>query len=845
MKKLITLSLFLFLAASTILQAQRPGGGTPGAGGGRMPGGMPPGGLKNLPKIGRLYGKIVDADNKQPIPYASVAILGFPKDSVVGGSLTQDNGDFNIEGLPMGPLKVKVTSLGYTDFSKRVMVIPPDNVEQDLGNIAISANAKLLNSVEVVAQKSTLQMGIDRKIFNVEKNINSQGGTAEDVMKTVPSVTVDADGNAQLRNNSATLYIDGKPTTLALNQIPANQIEQIEIITNPSAKFDASTTGGILNLVMKKNTAPGYNGIVSASAGTGNHYNGFGNLNIKQAPFNLSLNYNINAADQPTDGYSYRVNHFPGGRIPAYFNTTNRPDNARLFSFGRVALDYSLNNRNTITLAENIFAGNFNIDDKQYFNTLNTGLDTTTYGNRNFATHNHFNNYGTELGWRKTYPKKGQELTANLKYEYSKSSSISDNLTNTDSIQSLSPRMISLSRETDHNVGGSHSNQLTLQLDYTNPVNDSTKIEMGVRSFMNHNTSDFQYNIYNDNAQDFINIPSLSNHYDLTSLINAAYFTYSSRLHGWNYQAGLRFEQSSLTGVQSPSETKVTAYNYPSGVSDLPNALFPSLFLTRKVGTNDDIQFNFSRKIHRPDFMALMPTLIVLDKFTYRQGNPTLKPELINLAEFNYSKLFGQNNLIFSLYLRNIEQQITNITIPYPADPTINLSTFVNANSTTIYGTDITLKVQLGKNVEWTNSFNGFNVNLSTDTIHNSGWSANAKTNFSIKVTPTWTLQLSGAYESKRINLQGYTKPQAFSDISVKKDFNRFSSLTLSVNDVFDSRRNINVLQTTFYDQEQLRRRETRFVKLGFSFRFGKMDASIFRKRKPTDDQQQQAPGDF
>ena len=841
MKKINYLAVVVLSLLCGVVYAQRPsGGGGPPAGMGKMP----PGGFANAPKIGRLYGKIVDADSKQPIPYASVAIMRGQKDSVVGGSLTAENGDFNIEQLPMGRLKVKVTSLGFKGFMKQVMVIPPDNVEQDLGDIAISADAKVLNTVEVKAEKATLQMGIDRKIFNVEKNIHSQGGTAEDVMKTVPSVTVDADGNAQLRNNSAALYIDGKPTTLSLNQIPASQIEQVEIITNPSAKFDASTTGGILNIVMKKNTAPGYNGIIAVGAGTGNHYNAMANLNIKQNPFNLSLSYNLNSVDQTVAGYALRTDH-PNGILRDYYNTYNMPDNNRAFNFGRMALDYNLNNRNVLTLSENIVAGNFNINDHQLYNTLTPVRDTITYGDRNFNTHNHFNNYTTELAWKKSYPKKGKELSASGQFSYSQNNSLSDNLTNTDSINT-SPRFVKqLPTETLHNLGSGHGSQFILQIDYANPVTDSSKIELGARSFMNNSVSDFQYNVLDPASDQFINNPNLSNHFDLQNIINAAYVNYSGRYRSWGYQAGLRFEQSSLTGVTSPNETKVTAYNYPSTGSDIFNSLFPSLYLSKKVAQNEELQLNFSRKTRRPDFMALMPNLIVVDKFTYRQGNPTLKPQFINLAELNYSKLFGEHNLVASVYLRQTDQPITNITIPYPLNPQVNLSTFINAQSNTVFGTDNTLKLQVSKNVEWLTSVNIFDSKLRADTISNEGWAMNAKMNLTFKLPASLTLQVSGNYESKRIELQGYTQPQAFSDVSLKKDFGKFASLTLSVNDVFDSRKNVTFLSTSFYDQEQLRRREARFIKLGFQLRFGKVDASIFRKRKPSGEGQDQQQMDM
>ena len=220
---------------------------------------------KNTPAIGRLYGKIIDASKKEPIAYASVTVLRtLPngQDSLIGGALTLENGDFNITSLPMGAFKVKVSFVGNKDLIKPVKISPPNSIEQDLGDWAMLEDAQVLSAIEVKAEKATTTMSLEKRVFNVDKNITSAGGTAEDVLKNVPSVTVDMDGNTKLRDRSATIYVDGKPTLMALNQIPSNQIESVEVITNPSAKYEASTMGGILNIVLKQNRKAGYSGVI-------------------------------------------------------------------------------------------------------------------------------------------------------------------------------------------------------------------------------------------------------------------------------------------------------------------------------------------------------------------------------------------------------------------------------------------------------------------------------------------------------------------------------------------------------------------------------------------------------
>ncbi|MBS1619732.1 MAG: carboxypeptidase regulatory-like domain-containing protein, partial [Bacteroidetes bacterium] len=233
----------------------RPQGQYPGATGGSVPGAPGSGGMKM--SIGHIYGKLIDAQ-KKPVGYAAVSLVTM-KDSLITGQLTEDNGDFSLTDLPFGAYNLKVTFIGYKDIVRKV-VITPNKMEQDVGNLVMTADATKLKEVDVTATKSNMELKVDRKVFNVGSDLSVRGGTALDAMKNIPSVSTDADGNVTLRNNSPQIYVDGKPTTLTLEQIPADQIDKIEVITNPSAKFEAAASGGIINVVMKRNVKPGYNG---------------------------------------------------------------------------------------------------------------------------------------------------------------------------------------------------------------------------------------------------------------------------------------------------------------------------------------------------------------------------------------------------------------------------------------------------------------------------------------------------------------------------------------------------------------------------------------------------------
>ena len=259
----------------------------------------------------------------------------------------------------------------------------------------------MLNSVKVTAEKSASEISIDRKVFNVDKNITSKGGTASDVMNNVPSVTIDANGNPLLRQQAATVYIDGRPTTLTLDQIPADQIERVEVITNPSAKYEASATGGIINIVMKENNKPGYNGMLTAGLGTNEHQNGMFVFNMKEKPFGISLVYNYNGYKNPVDGIFTNRTNLLDGAPTSFYNSYDNLTFQRIFQTGSVTFDYYLNNRNTLSLSETMVIGDFTTWDTQTFNTLGPTDSLRSNGTRLTPYHTHFENYTTKLHFPK------------------------------------------------------------------------------------------------------------------------------------------------------------------------------------------------------------------------------------------------------------------------------------------------------------------------------------------------------------------------------------------------------------------------------------------------------------
>lgn len=797
-------------------------------------------GSKDMSKImkdikGRAYGKLIDASTGKPIEYAPVQVLWYNKDSLIGGGLTGENGEFNIEGLPsMGGFRLKATQLGYKTFETKFYIQMPSKLEVDLGDIKLQLDEKLLKEVDVVTEKNTVVMNIDKRTYNVDKDISVRGGTAVDVMKNVPGVTVDADGNAQLRNQSPTIFVDGRPTNLTLQQIPADQIDRIEIITNPSVKFDASATGGILNIIMKKNLKPGYNGMVMAYVGTGDRLGGMVNANVKEGKWNFSAMYSYNQSLNITKGYTYRTQLDSVGDALGYYNQNNTARMQNSFNFGKIGIDYAITNRNSLSLNAMIMGGKFKTHDDQYFDVLDKNSDSLLAGLRINDQRAGFNNNNIQLLYRKTYPKAGKELTADASFNFGGGqngyifSTYASALTGTTAI----------ANEFQKNDGNSNSRQGTFQLDYVNPISETTKFETGIKAFYKNSYSENAAQRATASQDNYSKDTTMSNQYVIDDMVNAAYVNYTSQTF-WkiNYQAGLRFEQSYYKGSIT-DKNQSFSYNYPSSAEDIMKSLFPGIYLSRKFDKNQEWQVNFSRKIQRPNFFQLMPFVMFADRQNYRIGNPQLKPEFRNIAEVNYNKTMTKGSYLASGYFRYEEQPITDVAYPSLDDPTVLVNTSVNGDNALRYGMEHTFKYTLFKAMDVTLNANVFYIYIrglvvpTEPPVKAEGFAFNTKAVFSYRLPKSWTLQLNGNYESPRILLLGASIPLYSADFSVNKMISTKWNINATVSDIFNSRRMGTHYETPYYIQDLSRRRESRYFRISVTYMFGKMDASIFKKAK-------------
>ena len=671
-------------------------------------------------------------------------------------------------------------------------------------------------------------------------------------MKNIPSVSVDVDGNVELRNSSPTIFIDGRPTILTLDQIPADNIDRIELITNPSAKYDASTTGGIINIILKKNKRTGLNGLFSAAAGTQGIFSGNGNLNLRQGKLNFFVSGGYHRSDGKSNSESYRQNK-SNGIVDNYFNQYSNNERSRKFTSTRFGLDYFIDNRNTLTLSQGLFQGRFANDESQNQQYLDGNKSLTETGERTSEEQFQFNRYNTQADYTHKFPKEGEEIDGSLNVSYGNvksNATILNNFYFPDGSLYSDPNNV-------RNEGANDNNQVTAKIDFVNPLKNDNKIETGLRSYINNYSSYFNsFSVVNGVEA---KLP-LSNNYKYTEVVHAGYFTYTGKMASIGYQAGLRAEYSKFTGTPIDSAQKF-GYEYPDQIKNIWDALFPSLYLSKKLNETEEMQLNYSRRVRRPNFWQLNPFIDINDPLNIQQGNPKLKPEFTNSMEFNYSKTFkNKSNFLGVLYYRNTLQDITRYSDTLTAaqyeqlnnaavDPNAILNTYINAQSTNRFGLELTLQQKFNKNFDITPSVNinyrNVKAGIAQQNLSNEGWDWSSKLTANYKIETQHpsifnklSFQLTTQYESPRVIPQGRRLEQFDSDFGIRKDLfkNDKGSITFSVNDILNTHRYGVIYDTQNFYQESYSRRNVRNFRITFSYKFGNSDFSLFKKSRDNTD---------
>lgn len=854
---LLTLCL---LSTLSLAYAQRPGGASGG----------PAAGMNN----GRFYGKVVDVNGKG-VGSATVRLIGkklnpatqIMEEALITGQITEANGDFSLDNVPVvGEFTLKVNFIGFGEVEQMVTfgIKRPEGgapaggapgggggnwgggsgagaMEKDLGNISIIETGVNLETVNIEAEANTMTLALDKKVYRVDKDLMSAGGNAEDALKNVPSLSVDLDGNVSLRNGSPQIFLDGRPTTLTLDQISADAIETVEVITNPSAKYDAGGgQAGIVNIVLKKDRRIGYNGNVRTGFDTQGGYNFGGDINAREGKFNAFTGINFNNRRSNSTGETDQQNLF-GSPLTNVLQSNENLSNG-FFANGRAGLDWFMDNRNTLTFSVNYTRGQFANDDEITIvrDSLFTSGITTSNSLRASNSERNFRRLGTSLLFKHLFPKEGAEWTADVNVDRFRF----------DNDGNFNTSYFSENRETQERQNGLGSgNMITLQTDFVNPISKSIKLEGGLRANIRTNSSENSSFVFRPVESEWLQIVSLADQFSYSDNVFAAYGQFAHQFEKWGYQVGLRAESSFYDGTLDAIDSTFSI--------KYPLSLFPSLFITRKLNEFDNLQFAFSRRINRPNFWQTSPFTDFSDSLNIRRGNPALLPEFTNSVELSYQKIFSKgHNLLASVYYKQATDLITRYQFSEYSEVLkreVIVTSYANSSNSQAYGVELTLKNTLFKNVDLTSNVNVYNAIVDASNVE-SGLTAEQvswfiKENLQVKLPAGFSLQISGEYRSKAAftpasaserrwgggstnTAQGYTLANWYVDAGIRKDlFKRKASFTANISDIFGTRQNGTHTESAFFIQDTWRLRQPQVVRVNFSYRFGKMDASLFKRK--------------
>lgn len=627
-----------------------------------------PGGSGGTTTVGKISGTLIDSVTKQPLMYASVALFRATGKSPINGVLTDDKGGFKIDGVKPGDYKIRVTYVGYPEKFFSGVTTTDSKPDKNMGQILVKSSAKTLNEVNVTAQAPLIENKIDKIVYNAEKDLTSTGGNATDVLQKVPLVAVDINGNVSLRgDNNVRVLINGKPSGATsaslsdvLKTIPADQIKSIEVITSPSAKYDAEGSAGIINIITKQKNMSGISGSVSGGVGTRQN-NGNFNLNYNKNRFSLSMNVGGNYTWPQTSLTGFHNDIQPNDTV--HTSTTSQGTNyvKRYGAIGNISANYDFNAYNSLHTNIRLNQGGFNTvaDNQSQF----TNLHTTPYDilvndiSHQYSSHglghNSFGGFDWNVDYTHKFRKEGEELDISTQWSHSRT--VTD-FTNYYSSTAQLP-------DSKANINGLN-NEYTLQADYTLPINKTFKLEAGGKEILRRlvGTQDaFAYDPTQNTADGFVLDNVNSAVYDYNQDVTAGYGVFTITLpKGYSILVGARDEVTNISGHPETLSSDSTLRPF----SNSYNTFIPSLTIQKKLSATQTIKVAYSKRITRPSLTFLNPYDNKTNILAQTEGNPYLAPEVSQTFEFDYVTFIKSSVINMSVYYKHTAGLIESIAAP-------------------------------------------------------------------------------------------------------------------------------------------------------------------------------------
>ncbi|WP_459211832.1 TonB-dependent receptor [Aquimarina rhabdastrellae] len=746
--------------------------------------------------VGSVKGIVMDKNLQQAIPYATI-VINDATEKIISGGITQEDGNFIINDIPNGNYALKVQFIGYKTFSQPI-VISRKNKDLDLGTIFLEEEVATLDDVTIVAERTTVEQKIDRKVINIGKDLTTTGGSAAEIMNNIPSVNVDQDGNIALRGNeNVRILVDGKPTNVSaaqlLKQIPSTAIKKVELITNPSAKYNPEGMSGIINIVLHKNSNIGFNGNLNLGV---NHdentrFNGSLDLNYRTGKVNIYGSYGNNISKNQQRG---ELNRFDDNTRQEFDILTD--NTSHLF---KVGLDYYINDRNTVSFYtnQNLFNGDNNITTDLLFlsNTQNDFSQTTINDEEN--TNSTYN-----FDYKHDFKKEGH----NIELEVNHSTFKQDNIDDFTGSTGFTPYRDIIDNERNNTV---------INLDYVNPLSEKTKLELGSEVRLQR-TDNVYLSTFFDNST-----------FEYNRDIYTLYATYGQNFEKWSYQLGARLENYNVEAISSTNEN----------FEDDFFTVYPSAFISYTPQEKDSYQLSYSRRVDRPGLNQVNPIREFSTARVTGRGNPSLDSQFTNSLEFNYTRRLNKGSITGGVFYRLINDEINQTFLVDPEDENRLILISDNFEDNSSYGFEISSNYRPTK---WWNFNTSFELYSQTqkgvvgETFREvSNTAFNFRINNNLKATKNLTFQVFGMYRSSQKGVQFNSKPFYFVNTGARYNFLKGkATASVNFNDIF------NTMKFRFhsdlpYPQEGQFQGETQTVYFGLSYRFGSgKNRKLARKRR-------------
>ncbi len=757
-----------------------------------------------------IEGNLLDADTQQPISYATVAAVSSETKKVITGTITDDNGKFSFNSHDNN-IYVELSFMGYEKKTISDFEIAGNTI--NLGTVLLKQDAQLMEEVMVQGEKSSVEFKLDKRVFNVGKDISSTGMAALEVLNNVPSVNVDLEGTITLRGNSGVqMLIDGKPSVLAdegsnaLGTITSDMIEKIEVITNPSAKYDAEGTSGIINIVLKKEEKKGTNGSVSINTGIPDNHSIGISVNKRANKFNLFTQLGGGYRTYP--GYSETINT----DLTSGTRLESKGDSEKHEEFYNLTLgtDYYINPFNILTLSGNV-AYEFEDETSDIKYTNFDAPENITSWKRDEVTTAENPKYQFDLQYKKQFKdNEDHVLLASAQGNFFGKDQTSD-YTNSS--------LYNIKLDDNQNIKTDfYQANYTYKLDYTDPVTDAFLIEAGAAYTINDVGNDYSVFNYTDNA--WIQDMSLSNNFELNQKVLGAYGTLSYEFNKWGVKAGLRLENTNLSTVLTTTNEE-NNQNYTN--------LFPSIHTSYKLSGALSLQAGYSKRIYRPRLWDLNPFNNIRNTYSIRTGNPDLQPQYADSYELTgiltYDKLSLSASL-YNLYTTDVIERVSTyedgVSISKPLNIGTNNKTGLSINGKYTASKWLTLNGDFNYGTYTREgSYNSESFDMTADQ-----WSSKLTAKF--KLPADIDFEMTGNYSSDYETFQGEVSGSIFADAGIRKKIAKGKVvLNLSVRDLFETRSRESLVEQTDYSLYSFDERG-RYVTFGVSFGFGKGDAMYY-----------------